>query len=189
MKIFISGFNDCDKYKNAIEKLKARLGELGFEVGVQSNDVVAHCTSLIDADIVYFIDGWFESSKCRIDFNICAKLNKPVAFQKPSPLYDEYRKTIKLQCALHEITGVTFEGIRSQNRKQELYFARVLFVWYCFTKLKLRTTTIAKIMNRGHSTMNNCLATYDKFIEDSEHEISINSKRLMAIMNPILSKA
>lgn len=165
MKIFITGFKDCGKDIDAIEVLKTKISELGLDVNVQVDDVFAHCSSLLDADIVYFVDGWFKYSKCRIDFNICVNSNKTILFQKALPIYDDYRKTINLQGILHEITGVTFDDIRSSNRKQDFFFARTLFVWYCFKHLKLRLTRIAQIINRDHSTIYNYMKKYDELMD------------------------
>ena len=185
-KLFISGFNDCEKHKDVIEVVKEKLCVMGFDVGVQSNDALVHCTSLLEADIVYFIDGWFESAKCRKDFNLCANLNKNILFQKPMPYYNDYRKTIKLQHVLHEVTGVSFDDITSSSRKQNIFYARTLFVWYCFIKLKLRFTTIAKIINRDDSTMNHYLETYDNFKSDKEHDIARFQQMLMEKMDTAL---
>lgn len=186
MKIFISGLNDCEKYKDAIKVVKGKLCEMGFDVCMQSNDALVHYTSLLESDIVYFIDGWFESSKCRTDFNICAELNKGILFQKPLPFYDDYRKTIKLQHVLHEVTGVSFDDIISPSRKQDIFFARTLFVWYCFTKLKLRLTKIARIIKRDNSTMNHYLKTFDNFMNDPQSDIAWFQQIVLNKMNPSL---
>lgn len=183
MKIFISGLNDCKKHIDAIGVVKEKLCSMGFGVSMQSNDALVHCTSLLEADIAYFIDGWFESPKCRKDFNICADLNKDILFQKPLPYYEDYRKTIKLQHVLHEVTGVSFDDIISPSRKQDVFIARTLFVWYCFTKLKLRFIRIAKIIKRDNSTMNHYLETFDKLITNQEAVFAHYHQMMMDKMN------
>ena len=183
MKIFISGLNDCKKHIDAIGVVKEKLCSMGFGVSMQSNDALVHCTSLLEADIAYFIDGWFESLKCRKDFNICADLNKDILFQKPLPYYEDYRKTIKLQHVLHEVTGVSFDDIISPSRKQDVFIARTLFVWYCFTKLKLRFIRIAKIIKRDNSTMNHYLETFDKLITNQEAVFAHYHQMMMDKMN------
>ena len=184
MKIFMTGLNNCEKYNDVIYVVRKKLLAMGLDVCMQSNDSLVHCISLLEADIVYFIDGWFESPICRKDFDICVELNKGILFQKQLPFYEDYAKTIKLQHVLHEVTQISFEDIRSLSKKQDVFIARTLFVWYCFTKLKLRITRIAKIINRDYSTINHYLKTYDKYVDNSEHDIARFHQMLMDKMNP-----
>ena len=187
MKIFISGADPTNEiYQSAIDNLRIRLTEFGFDVNIESKNLISNYQDILQSKCAYFIDGWFESSKCRKDFNICAELNKGILFQKPLPFYDDYRKTIKLQHVLHEVTGVSFDDIISPSRKQDIFFARTLFVWYCFTKLKLRFTKIARIIKRDDSTMNHYLETFDNFMNDPQSDIARFQQIVLNKMNPSL---
>lgn len=184
MKMYVSGFGECDKHPNAMEALKTKLYDLGFEVAMETGNHLVDVLSLIQADVAYFIDGWFKIPKYRIDFNICVDSDKTIIFQKQSPMYDDYRKTIHLQKVLHEITGVSFDGIRSPSRKQELFYARTLFAWYCHNVLKMTLSSIGQLINRDHSTICCCLKKYDELMEaKNEPDFRINQQRLMEMMN------
>ena len=57
MKMYISGFSECNKHKDAIEALKAKLCDLGFEAVIETGNHLIDVLALIQADVAYFIDG------------------------------------------------------------------------------------------------------------------------------------
>lgn len=184
MKMYISGFNECDKHKDAIEALKAKLCDLGFEAVIETGNHLVDFLALVQADVAYFIDGWFEIRRCRMDFAICVDSDKNIIIQKPLPMYDDYRKTINLQKVLYEITGVSFDEIRSPSRKQELFYARTLFAWYCHNVLKMKLSSIGQLINRDHSTVCCCLKKYHELMDaKNEPDFSMNQQRLVEMMN------
>ena len=184
MKMYISGFSECDKHKDAIEALKAKLCDLGFEAVIETGNHLVDVLALIQADVAYFIDGWFNVARYRSDFDICIIEDKPIIFQKPLPIYDDYKKTINLQNTLHEVTGVSFNKIRSPSRKQELFYARTLFAWYCHNVIGMALSSIGQLINRDHSTICCCLKKYDELMEaKNEPDFRINQQRLMEMMN------
>ena len=150
---------------DAIEALKAKLCDLGFEAIVETGNHLVDVLALVQADVAYFIDGWFEISRCRMDFAICVASDKTIILQNPLPMYDNYRKTLNLQNTLQEVTGVSFDKIRSPSRKQELFYARTLFAWYCHNVMGMTLSSIGQLINRDHSTICCCLKKYDELME------------------------
>lgn len=184
MKMYISGFSECDKHKDAIETLKAKLCDLGFEAIVETGNHLVDVLALVQADVAYFIDGWFEISRCRMDFAICVTCDKTIILQNPLPMYDNYRKTLNLQNTLHEVTGVSFDKIRSPSRKQELFYARTLFAWYCHNVMGMTLSSIGRLINRDHSSICCCLKKYEELMEaKNEPDFRMYKQRLMEMMN------
>lgn len=75
-------------------------------------------------------------------------------------LNDEYKAILRIQNAIHEVTGLRFNQYITKSRKRDGVFARMIFVYHC-RKRKMKLTQIAKYVRRDHSSMLHLLRKYD----------------------------
>ena len=61
MKIFISGADPTNEiYQSAIDNLRIRLTEFGFDVNIESKNLISNYQDILQSKCAYFIDGWFD---------------------------------------------------------------------------------------------------------------------------------
>ena len=67
--------------------------------------------------------------------------------------------------AVCQVFNTTPDEIQSQNRKQDLVFARHMFCYLCRKHLKMTYLSIGKILHRDHSTIINSVQVYESLVE------------------------
>lgn len=172
MKIYISGkitglplSEARQRFADAAELLNA----IGFEAvnplnnGLQESagwkeHMVADIRMLLDCDAIYMMDNWMQSKGASIEYDIANRLNMDVWFE--SKIQRDNKNVLRIQNAIHEVTGLRFNQYTTKCRKREHFFARMLFVYHC-RKLKMTLTQIAKHIHRDHSSMLHFLRKYD----------------------------
>ena len=151
MRIYISGKISGLPYKEAeqrFEDAEALLTELGFEM-------------LHSCDAIYMMDNWTTSIGASIEFDFANRTGKDVLFESNIIiLNDEYKAILRIQNAIHEVTGLRFNQYITKSRKRDGVFARMIFVYHC-RKRKMKLTQIAKYVRRDHSSMLHLLRKYD----------------------------
>lgn len=172
MKIYISGKITglpLPEVRQRFADAAALLDAIGFEaVNPLNNGLEAgagwkeHMTAdirmLLDCDAIYMMDNWMESKGASIEYDIANRLNMDVWFE--SDIRRENQAVLRIQNAIHEVTGLRFNQYTTKCRKREHFFARMLFVYHC-RQLKMTLTQIAKHVHRDHSSMLHFLRKYD----------------------------
>ena len=77
-----------------------------------------------------------------------------------SAIQRENYAIMRIQNAIHEVTGLRFHQYTTKSRKREFFFARMLFVYHA-RKLKMSLTQIAKYVHRDHSSILHFLKKYE----------------------------
>lgn len=172
MRIYISGKISGLPYKEAeqrFEDAEALLTELGFEViNPLKNGLATHeewirhlCKDiemLHSCDAIYMMDNWTTSTGASIEYDIAIRTGKDIWFE--SNVVRENKEVLRIQNAIHEVTGMRFNQYITKSRKRDGVFARMIFVYHC-RKRKMKLIQIAKYVHRDHSSMLHLLKKYD----------------------------
>ena len=172
MRIYISGKISGLPYKEAEQKFEdaeALLSEIGFEVvNPLKNGLATHeewikhlCKDiemLHSCDAIYMMDNWTTSTGASIEYDIAIRTGKDIWFE--SNVVRENKEVLRIQNAIHEVTGMRFNQYITKSRKRDGVFARMIFVYHC-RKCKMKLIQIAKYVHRDHSSMLHLLKKYD----------------------------
>nr|UVM93823.1 MAG: nucleoside 2-deoxyribosyltransferase like protein [Bacteriophage sp.] len=175
MRIYISGKISGLPYKEAeqrFEDAEALLTELGFEViNPLKNGLAAHeewikhlCKDielLHSCDAIYMMDNWVTSTGADIEHYIAVRTKKDILYESNVIVRTKDDEAIlRIQNAIHEVTGLRFNQYITKSRERDGVFARMIFVYHC-RKRKMKLIQIAKYVHRDHSSMLHLLKKYD----------------------------
>lgn len=175
MRIYISGKISGLPYKEAeqrFEDAEALLTELGFEViNPLKNGLAAHeewikrlCKDielLHSCDAIYMMDNWVTSTGADIEHYIAVRTKKDILYESNVIVRTKDDEAIlRIQNAIHDVTGLRFNQYITKSRKRDGVFARMIFVYHC-RKRKMKLIQIAKYVHRDHSSMLHLLKKYD----------------------------
>lgn len=180
MLIYISGKISGLDYKEVEAKFRGAedlLDYLGFTVvnpldnGLTINHtwqqhMLRDIELLFPCDAIYMLDNWVESIGAGIEYDIAVRMDKDIWFE--SNIVNLHMEIIKIQDAIHEVTGLQFKEYTAKSRSRRLFYGRMLFAHHC-RRLKMTLTGIAKLINRDHSSMVYVLNKYkDEFQYNAE---------------------
>lgn len=171
MRIYISGKISGLSLQETQERFadaQALLVEIGFEAvnpmakGLPDDlpweqHMVKDIELLLSCDAIYMMDNWTESKGAQIEYDIANRLGKDVWFE--SNVRRENKEVMRIQNAIHEVTGMRFGEYITKSRKRDGFFARMIFVYHCRMH-KMKLTKIAEYVHRDHSTMLHLLKKY-----------------------------
>lgn len=172
MKIYISGkitglpFDEVqDRFANA----ESLLEELDFEVvnplknGLDKDEswekhLCRDIELLFACDAIYMMDNWMESVGASIEYDIAMRTEKDVWFE--TGVVSDSLEVLRIQNAIHEVTGLKFNEYITKSKKRDGFFARMIFVYQC-RKRKMLLKKIAEYVKRNHSTILHLLNKYE----------------------------
>lgn len=172
MKIYLSGKITGLPIQEAREKFadaQALLEEIGFEAvnptekGL-SNELpweqcmVKDIESLLSCDAIFMMDDWMESKGAQIEYDIANRLGKDIWFE--SKIRHENKEALRIQNAIHEVTGMKFTEYITKSRKRDGFYARMIFVYHC-RRNKMKLKQIAQFVRRDHSSLLHLLNKYE----------------------------
>lgn len=171
MKIYISGKISGLQFSEVKEKFydaQALLEEIGFEVvnpldsGLGSEaswrqHMVRDIEMLLECDAIYMMDNWIDSRGASIEYDVANRMGMDVWFE--TNVIRENKNVLRIQNAIHEVTGMKLGDYSTKSRKRDGFFARMIFVHHC-RRMKLTLTKIAKFVHRDHSSMLHLLKKY-----------------------------
>ncbi len=195
MKIYISGKITglpLSEVRQRFADTAAFLDAIGFEAvnpltnGLDESadwkeHMVADIRMIFDCDAIYMMDNWMESRGASIEYDIANRLNMDVWFE--SKIRRENQAVLRIQNAIHEVTGLRFNQYTTKSRKRDYFFARVLFVYHC-RQLKMTLTQIAKHIHRDHSSMLHFLRKYRE-----DYDYNPQFRELADKVNQLLSQS
>lgn len=183
MKIYVSGKItglDLSEARQRFDDAEALLSYIGFEVvnptknGIPAESswkqhLVRDIELLMDCDAIYMMDGWTESVGAGIEYDIANRTGKDVWFAS-NILQDvnNHKDVLRIQNAIHEVTGLKFGDYTTKSRKREGVYARMIFVHNC-RQCKMTLTKIAKYVHRNHSTLLHLLKKYNDDFDFNPH--------------------
>lgn len=174
MKIYISGKITglpINEARQRFAKIEAELAEIGNfepvnplkiempENATWAEHMVKDIETLIRCDAIYLMDNWVDSKGSQIEYEIAEHMGLEFIYQ--SDHVKRNRDILKIQQAIHEVTGMRLCEYNAQSRKIDGVFARMIFVFQCRRK-KMKLKQIAKYIHRDHSTILHLLKKYDE---------------------------
>jgi len=172
MKVYISGKIsglDFKEVKAKFTEAEEFLNEIGIEAvnplknGLSvDNAWIKHLCKdiemLNDCDSIYMMEGWQESIGACIEYDFAVRTGKTILFA--SNIIRNQGIVLKIQNAIHEVTGLQLNQYNTKSRKRDGFFARMLFVYHC-RREKMKLVDIAKYIHRDHSSMLHFLNKYN----------------------------
>lgn len=168
MQIYISGqiIGLCEieaekRFQGAEELLKA-IGlkpvnplNNGLPKDASWNDHMARDIQILsDCEAIFMLSNWRESRGARIEYEFAVGANKDVLFEKQ---LSDSNQIEKLVSAIHEVTGLSFKRLSDKNRKQNTFYARMIFAFNCEG---MSHDSIAKLLKRDRCTISHYISKY-----------------------------
>ena len=193
MRIYISGKISglpLDDVKVRFADAKAFLDEIGFEAvnplekGLPDDapweqHMVKDIELLLSCDAIYMMDNWMDSTGAGIEYDIAMRTGKDIWFE--SNIVRDNAKVMRIQNAIHEVTGLKFSDYITKSRKRDGFYARMIFVYHC-RAMKMKLTKIAKYVHSDHSSMLHLLRKYE-----DDFRFNVQFRELATRVNNILN--
>jgi nucleoside 2-deoxyribosyltransferase len=172
MRVYISGKISglpFPKVKTRFQEMQDFLEELGFEVVnpiknglTESHTWEQHIARdvelLLPCDAIYMFDGWQDSVGACIEYDIAMRTGKDVWFE--SRVVKSQSVVLRIQNAIHEVTGMKFNEYITKSRKRDGFYVRMLFVYHCRRNL-MKLADIARYVHRNHTSVVYLLKKYE----------------------------
>ena len=193
MKVYISGKIsglDFEEVKKRFLEAEEFLESLGIQAvnplknGLSVDDAwIKHlCRDielLHECSHIYMMDGWQESTGSCVEYDFAIRTGKTVLFA--SNIIRNQGIVLKIENAIHEVTGLRLNQYSTKSRKRDGFFARMLFVHHC-RREKMKLVDIAKYIHRDHSSMLHFLNKYNDEVRYNEFFRSM-AERVNNILN------
>lgn len=185
MKIYISGkitglpfpevearFQDAEDLLEALDLEPVNPLRNGLTNEHSWNEhMVKDIEMLLGCDGILMLDNWESSDGATIERFIAEKKGMDIWHEEP--FKEKQRFVENLKAVLHEVTGIPFRAYTTKSRKNDAFFARMLFAKHCSQIMK--PAEIATMINRDRTTVLHLLKVY-------KNEIKYNSSfRKMAL--------
>lgn len=107
---------------------------------------------------IYMLDGWQLSRGACIEYDFAVRTGKAIMFE--SSMVRNRGIVLRVEGAIHEVTGLVLSQYSERGRKRDGFFARMLFVHHC-RQYKMKLSDIARLVNRDRSSMLHLLNKYN----------------------------
>lgn len=172
MKVYISGqISGLEPFeaKSRFDKAEEFLQGIGIDVvnpwdnGLPEESTwIQHLCKdlemLHECSHIYMMDGWQLSKGACIEYDFAVRTGKTVLFE--SGIVRNRGIILRIENAIHEVTGLTLREYSERSRKRDEFFARMLFVYHC-RREKMKLVDIARYVNRDQSSMLHILNKYN----------------------------
>lgn len=113
---------------------------------------------------IYLLEGWHDSLEASTERLLCLTSEKQVIFQSSNRrkvAFDQEKaaSALRIQVAIHEVTGYTIEEYRIHSRKEDLVFCRMIFS-YQGKRMDLSPDEISRNLNISRSMVYHYLKVY-----------------------------
>ena len=135
---------------------------------------------LLSCDSIYMMDNWTQSTGAGIEYDIAFRLGKDIWFE--TAFARDNRNVMRIQNAIHEVTGMKFSDYIGKSRKRDGFYARMIFVHHC-RAMKMKLKKIAQYVHRDHSSMLHILKKYG-----DDMRFNPQFRELATKVNDILNK-
>ena len=172
MKVYISGqISGLDPFeaKSRFDKAEEFLQDIGIDVVNPWNNGLPEESTWIqhlckdlemlhECSHIYMMDGWQLSRGACIEYDFAVRTGKTIMFE--SSMVRNRGIELRVEGAIHEVTGLVLNQYSTRCRKRDGFFARMLFVHHCRQR-KMKLSDIARLVNRDRSSMLHLLNKYN----------------------------
>lgn len=173
MKLYISANTDQpqDRLNGFVLKAIAEIEHMGHvAISPLSHDGILLPWSLRlevltkECHGIYLLEGWQDSLEASTERLLCLTSDKKVIFQSSNQrkvAFDQEKvaSALRVQMAIHEVTGYTIEEYRIHSRKEDLVFCRMIFS-YQGKRMDLSPDEISRNLNISRSMVYHYLKVY-----------------------------
>ena len=179
MKVYICGKLsglDFEEVKKRFLEAEEFLESLGiqavspFDNGLSvKDDWIKHLCKdlelLHECNYIYMMEGWQDCVRACVEYDFAIRTGKTVLFA--SNMIRNQGIVLRIENAIHEVTGLRLNQYNTKSRKRDGFFARMLFVYHC-RREKMKLVDIAKYIHRDHSSMLHFLNKYTDEVRYNE---------------------
>ena len=112
---------------------------------------------LCTCDAILMLKSWRESKGAAVERCIAIQKKMPILFEDELNRSNQILSSVK--SAVEEVTGLSLQEYATDSRKQNLFFARMLFSYQCH-KFGMKLVDIANYINRDHSAITYYIKRY-----------------------------
>ena len=173
MKVYISGQISGLEYEDArarFDKAEDFLKDIGVDaVNPMDNGLPEESTwiqhlckdleLLNDCSHIYMIDGWQLSRGACIEYDFAVRTGKMVLFE--SSIVRDRCITLRVESAVHEVTGLRLCDYSVSGRTRDGFFARMMFAHHCQLE-NMTLSDIGSFINRERTSVTRTLNDYNK---------------------------
>lgn len=135
---------------------------------------------LHECGAIYMLDGWMDSVGATIEYDFAIRTSKIVLFE--SNIKRTQDSLLRIQNAIHEVTGLQLNDYSTKSRKRDKFFARMLFAHHC-KDADMNLSDIARFIYRDNSSMQYVLNKYH-----DEYQFNGYFRGMADKVNEILSR-
>ena len=99
---------------------------------------------LHECSAIYMLDGWMDSVGATIEYDFAIRTGKIVLFE--SNIKSRQDSLLRIQNAIHEVTGLQLNDYNTKSRKRDKFFARMLFAHHSATANIELAPSLAKVL-------------------------------------------
>lgn len=114
---------------------------------------------LHDCSHIYMIDGWQLSRGACIEYDFAIRTGKSVLFE--SSIIRDRGITLRIEGAIHEVTGLRLADYSVSGRSRDGFFARMMFAHHCQLE-NMKLSDIGSLINRERTSVARTLNDYNK---------------------------
>lgn len=114
---------------------------------------------LHDCSHIYMIDGWQLSRGACIEYDFAVRTGKMVLFE--SSIVRDRGITLRIEGAIHEVTGLRLADYSVSGRSRDGFFARMMFAHHCWLE-NMALSDIGSLINRERTSVTRTLNDYNK---------------------------
>ena len=198
MKMYISGkiygldyadveqkFNDAEEFLSGLDIEVVNPLKNGLQNDAPWINHICDDIKLLDGcDAIYMLNDWIDSDGAGIEYDIALRTGKDVWFE--SNVVRNQKNVLKIQNAIHEVTGIHFNEYTTKSRKRDGFFARMLFAKHCSQRMK--PMEIATMINRDRTTVLSLLKKYDDEVKYNPY-FRVLAQRVENIINKTSNEA
>lgn len=176
MKVYISGQISGLEYEEArarFDKAEDFLKGLGVDtVNPMDNGLPEESTwiqhlckdleLLHDCSHIYMMDGWQLSRGACIEYDFAVRTGKTLLFE--SSIVHDRGITLRVENAIHEVTGLRLADYSVSGRSRDGFFARMMFAHHCWLE-NMTQSDIGRFINREQTSVVCVLNDYNKEFE------------------------
>lgn len=114
---------------------------------------------LNECNCIYMMDGWRESRGACIEYDFAIRTGKIVLFE--SSIVRDRCITLRVESAVHEVTGLRLCDYSVSGRTRDSFFARMMFAHHCQLE-NMTLSDIGSFINRERTSVTRTLNDYNK---------------------------